>query len=161
LMLLASKVAEEIAVFDPDAVFIDVTGIGWGVYDRLRQLGFGAILFPVQVGEAAIKDKLYYNKRAEIWYRMREWLQEGGSLPDDRELEADLTGPEYGYDARERIQIEKKEDTKARGLASPDGADSLGVTFAANVEPRKRKKETWRDRLKTMKHTGAHSPQSA
>ena len=161
LMQLASKVAEEIAVFEPDAVFIDVTGIGWGVYDRLRQLGYGEVLIPVQVGEAAIKDNLYYNKRAEIWGRMRDWLREGGCLPDDRELESDLIGPEYGHDARERVQLERKQDTKKRGLASPDGADSLAITFATPIEPKVRKEPTWRDRLKRMKNSGNYSPQSA
>jgi len=160
-MQLASKVAEEIAVFEPDAVFIDVTGIGWGVYDRLRQLGYGEVLIPVQVGEAAIKDNLYYNKRAEIWGRMRDWLREGGCLPDDRELESDLIGPEYGHDARERVQLERKQDTKKRGLASPDGADSLAITFATPIEPKVRKEPTWRDRLKRMKNSGNYSPQSA
>jgi hypothetical protein len=164
-MQIASRVSAEIAEFDPDATFIDVTGIGWGVFDRLRQLGHSDKLFAVQVGEAAIKDKLYFNKRSEIWAAgIRDWLKAGGCLPDDRELESDLIAPEYGYDARERLQLEKKEDTKERGLSSPDCADSLGMTFAAHVEPnaRKRKKETWRDKLRAQRRLGNDvTPQSA
>lgn len=163
LMQLASKVVEEIREFEPDALFIDVTGIGWGVYDRLRQLGYGEILIPVQTGEAAVFDKLYYNKRAELWGRGRTWIQEGGCLPDDRELESDLIGPEYGYDARERVQLEKKEDTKKRGLASPDGADSLMLTFSIVVEPKViRRKETVLERMRRMhRASGRRTPQSA
>ena len=163
-MQIASRVAEEIVDFDPDAVFIDVTGMGWGVYDRLRQLGYGDILFAVQVGEAAIEDKRFFNKRAELWWKVREWLRHGGSLVDDRELESDLIGPEYGYDPRERVQMEKKEDTKERGLASPDGADSLALTFAVTVEPKKRKQETYRDRMRARlraQTSGGETPQSA
>lgn len=173
LALLGDRVAERIAEFDPDGVFIDVTGMGWGLYDYLRRkLGPRAsILYAVQVGEAAIEDRKHYNRRAEVWWRMRDWLVEGGCLPKhqfgrgedefDAELEADLTGIEYGYDNRERVQLEKKEDMKERGLASPDGGDSLAITFASTVQPKVRKKETWKDRLKHLKNTGQHSPQAA
>jgi len=51
-------------------------------------------------------------------------------LPDDRELMDDLIGPEYGFDARQRIQLEKKEDMKKRGLSSPDCGDALCYTYA-------------------------------
>jgi hypothetical protein len=57
-------------------------------------------------------------------------------IPDDRELLADLTGVEYGYalrDGRDAILLEKKEDMKKRGLASPDLADALALTFACPV----------------------------
>jgi hypothetical protein len=63
------------------------------------------------------------------------WLA-GGMIPDDRELLADLTGVEYGYalrDGRDAIILEKKEDMKKRGLASPDLADALALTFAYPV----------------------------
>ena len=63
------------------------------------------------------------------------WLA-GGMIPDDRELLADLTGVEYGYvlrEGRDAIILEKKEDMKKRGLASPDLADALALTFAYPV----------------------------
>lgn len=163
LMQLASVIAEEIEEFDPQAVFVDVTGIGWGVFDRLRQLGYGDILIPVQVGEAATQDKLYYNKRSEVWSKMRDAIREGMCLPDDRELEADLIAPEYGFDSRERVQLERKEDTKERGSASPDGADSLAITFATPIMPRAVDTEPkWRARLRRLQGAGVgYTPQSA
>jgi len=45
-------------------------------------------------------------------------LKAGGALPDDPELEAELTQVEYGFNARDELQLERKEDMKARGLAS-------------------------------------------
>ena len=63
------------------------------------------------------------------------WLA-GGTIPDDRELLADLTGFEYGdalREGRDAIILEKKEDMKKRGLASPDLADALALTFANPV----------------------------
>ena len=60
----------------------------------------------------------------------------GGMIPDDRELLADLMGVEYGYalrEGRDAIILEKKEDMKKRGLASPDLAAALALTFAYPV----------------------------
>jgi hypothetical protein len=121
--------------------------MGWGVYDRLRQLRPRVALYPIQVGEAAVDDKRFYNKRAEIWWRIREWLEAGACLPSDRELETDLTGIEYGYDPRERVQVEKKADMKERGLASPDSGDALALTFTTPLQSTRPKTPTWRARL--------------
>ena len=51
------------------------------------------------------------------------------------ELVDDLLSPLYKFDAANRIQLEKKEDMKARGLPSPDVGDALAMTFAAPVAP--------------------------
>jgi hypothetical protein len=148
LMRLADIVAGHIHEFKPDAVFVDATGMGWGVIDRLRQLGFGSIVIPVQVGEKATDEGRYVRKRDELWGVGKKWLEEGGCLPADPELEVDLTAPQYGYDPRMRIEIESKDDMKARGLSSPDSADSLLLTFASPIAPRtKHPPSTWRDRL--------------
>lgn len=66
---------------------------------------------------------------------MRAWLALG-AIPDSDELEADLTGPEYGYGPDQvSIQLESKKDMRARGLPSPDDADALACTFAEFVAP--------------------------
>jgi len=77
----------------------------------------------------------YANKRAEMWGEMRAWLKHG-AIPDDAELAQDLGGPEYGFNGRDQIQLERKEDMKKRGLASPDMADALALTFAFAAQPR-------------------------
>ncbi len=133
-MQLAARVAVLIQDHRPDAVFVDETGVGGGVVDRLRQLGHPVI--GVQFGarpDGAVDGELVANKRAEMWCRLRQWLKTGGALPDDRELAADLTGVEYGYTVHNEIQLEKKDDMKKRGLASPDAADALALTFAHPV----------------------------
>ena len=130
-MLLASLVAQEIEKHNADACFVDVVGIGAGVVDRLRQLNYNNII-EVSNGEVATDTKKYANKRAETWGKMKAWLPLA-DLPDDDELHDDLIGLEYGYDMHERIRLEKKEDMKARGLASPDCGDALAATFAQHV----------------------------
>lgn len=139
-MLVAGRVAEEYQRYRADAVFVDGGGLGAGVVDRLRQMRVPVI--EIQFGGKADRHSIgtgvdtasYANKRAEMWGNMRDWLK-GGSIPDDPELAADLTGVEYGFNVRNEIQLERKEDMKKRGLASPDNGDALALTFAYPVMP--------------------------
>jgi hypothetical protein len=133
-MQLAARAAHLIDHHRPDAVFVDETGVGGGVVDRLRQLGHAVI--GVQFGakpDGAVEGEMVANKRAEMWCRMRSWIATGGTLPDDRDLAADLTAVEYGYTVHNEILLEKKDDMKKRGLASPDAGDALALTFAHPV----------------------------
>ena len=54
-------------------------------------------------------------------------------LPSASAAAAGVAGVEYGFNARGEIQLEKKDDMKKRGLASPDIADALALTFALPV----------------------------
>ena len=89
----------------------------------------------MQSGSKATKP-VFANLRAEMWGNMRDWLEKGGSLPDSMELREDLTGVQYGYNMSGAILLERKEDMKKRGLASPDSADALALTFAFPVNRR-------------------------
>ncbi len=129
-MQTAGKVSEAMDEIEPAACFIDGVGVGGGVVDRLRQLGYRVT--DVNAGATPIDEKKYYNLRAEMWGKMRDWLKMG-CLPDDQELADDLIAPEYGFDGKNRIQLEKKERMKERGLASPDAGDALALTFASPV----------------------------
>lgn len=133
-MTLASRIAEHVNVFKRAGRFVllnvDGGGVGGGVVDRLRQLGYE--VNEVQFGSKAINMKVYANKRAEIWGALRDWLQ-GGALPDDAGLLAELTAVEYGFNITDQILLEKKESMKRRGLDSPDCADALAITFAVPV----------------------------
>lgn len=138
-MQLAAQVALAITELRPDAVFVDETGVGAGVIDRLRQLGHSRV-YGVNNGskpDGGLEQEVCVNKGAECWCRGRAWLKAGGSIPDDQELRDDLTGREYGYNAKNEIVLESKEDMKRRGLASPDKADGLFLTFAQPVPQRR------------------------
>ena len=129
-MTFAGYVAHEIDTFRPDAVFVDA-GRGEGVIDRLRQLGYKVL--EINFGGQAQDCGRYRNKRAEMWDKLRQWLEAGGALPQDTELKGELAAPTYSFDATGRIQLEPKEKMKERGLRSPDKADALALTFAMNV----------------------------
>ena len=79
---------------------------------------FGARADRTDARDAAAR---YANKRAEMWGFMKAWLK-AGSLPDDNDLTADLKAVDYGYDASDAILLERKDDMRRRGLASPDEA---------------------------------------
>ncbi len=134
-MTVAGRVAEEYQRFHADAVFVDGGGVGGGVVDRLRQLRVPVwdIDFSKKSDRPDIENViLYANKRAEIWGAMREWLKTG-AIPDDRDMIEQLSSPTYGFNARNEIQLERKDDMKKRGMASPDLADALALTFSYPV----------------------------
>lgn len=141
-MQLAARVVARRNETSADAVFIDGGGVGGGVVDRCRQLRLNA--FDVQFGGKSDRAHLpgtevavYGNKSAEMWGGMRDWLKVG-AIPDDPVLHAQLTSRRYAYvlrDGRDAIMLEPKAEMKKRGLASPDRADMLALTFAYPVQP--------------------------
>ena len=59
----------------------------------------GFPLIEVNVAQPAGDDATYNNMRAELWGRMRRWL-ETAEIPDDQELEDQLCSLQYGSMAR-------------------------------------------------------------
>jgi hypothetical protein len=78
---------------------------------------------------------MYGNKRAEMWGDMRDWLK-SAAIPSDRYLKSDMISPLMKPDSKGAIFLESKKDMKARGLASPDAADAIALTFAYPVASR-------------------------
>lgn len=135
-MEVAREVAAKVREYRPAVNFVDEVGVGAGVVDRLRDLGFTII--GVNGGSKPDDEETYYNKRVEMWGRMRDWIRHGGDLPYDMDLRAALIGVEYGYsDNRtgERVRLERKQDMKKRGLLSPDEGDALAMTFYHELAP--------------------------
>lgn len=132
----AEQVIQFIETERPDAIVVDADGLGAGTVDALRHRGYGAKLFEFHGGNTPQNHAAYFNKRAEAWGALRDWLMAGAEIPDDSELADDLTSPEYGFSASQQIQLEKKDDMKKRGLSSPDSGDMLAMTFAVKVAAR-------------------------
>lgn len=128
-MQVVREVARRADDRKPRVIFVDEIGIGAGVTDRLKQLGYPVI--GVNVGRRAERDELG-NKRIELYARLRDWLDEGGTLPSDKELRDELLSIEYHFTGAKQF-LESKENMKSRGLPSPDAADALVMTFAEPV----------------------------
>lgn len=120
-----------------DATVVDSDGIGAPVYDNLKFRGYGRRLFEFHGGKPANNTSAYFNQRAEAWGLMRDWLTAGAEIPNDPELEMQLSAPQYGFSPQQQVQLEKKDDMKKRcpELGSPDCGDALAMTFAVNVRP--------------------------
>ena len=157
-MALAARVAAVIEDWTPDAVFID-SGAGAGVIDRLRQLGHDVLEVPF--GGKAVQPHLFLNRRSEMWWGMKEWLESGGAIPNDLVLKKELAAPIYWFDASGRKVLESKDDIKKRlkGGQSPDIADALALTFASPVS-RKTPLQELQDRFGSPKKR-EHDPYAA
>jgi hypothetical protein len=70
-----------------------------------------------------------------MWSAMREWLKTA-AITEDRRLKDDLTGAKSLFTSSGAIQLESKKDMRSRGLASPDSADALCMTFAFPIAHR-------------------------
>ena len=128
---LATAVARFEDEHRADIVNVDLTGWGAGVVDAGRSWNrnWNGIMVGGSSGDPAC-----FNKRAECWWKTLQWLKDGGCLPQNTDLRDDLVGPQYFYSrSSNKIQLERKEDMKKRGLASPDLGDGLALTFAVPV----------------------------
>jgi len=130
-MEIVGRVIEAIEEFNPTLVVIDEGGLGAGIVDRLKEQRYKQVK-GVNFGNKSTKPIMYGNKRAEMWGNMREWLKTA-SVPTDKLLKSDLTSPKVKPDSKGTIFLEGKKEMKARGLASPDAADAIAVTFAYPV----------------------------
>lgn len=141
LMVLVGMIIEQIDRLGPDAVFVDSTGLGSGVCDRLKELGYGRIVHAVNFGNRASAPDKYRNKRAEMWGRMRDWFMDeaGVTLRDDDEIQRDIVAPQEIGNSVGAIQLEAKRDIKKRLGFSPDAGDALALTFAQHVGGRAEK----------------------
>ncbi|UYZ85319.1 hypothetical protein MTZ49_07170 [Entomomonas sp. E2T0] len=118
-------------------MFIDITGgLGAGVYDLLVLWGHGKRVTPVVFNAKPSDPRKYYNKRAEIWGEMADWIADPitPSIPDTDRLHMDLTAPSYSFTHNGQIKLDSKEKIKKETGKSPDDGDALALTFAAPIQ---------------------------
>ena len=136
LMQLVGAVKNEYESEDsldrPVSIYIDSIGLGSGVVDRLRELGLPAV--GINVSESPAMKNAYVNLRAELWGKMKNWLEQRGcAIPKDDDLLAELTAPRYSFNSSGRLRVESKDEMKKRGLSSPDLADACILTLAGDA----------------------------
>jgi hypothetical protein len=130
------------------AVTIDDTGLGGGVSDRLREQGYR--INACKLGEVARDSSRFINRRAENYWKLKEWLNKGGKLDPLCDW-SELTEIKYKPDSSGKIKIMSKDEMRTRGIESPDVADALMLSFDSVYNPsikrqlddyhRKKKKE--------------------
>jgi hypothetical protein len=130
-MQLVAEILDEFHVWKADMVCVDGTGVGTGVVARLRELNIPVV--DVMVGSQSTDPIQYFNLRTELWGRLRQWLRGEVDLDPDEELRSELIAPEYDHTGKMQLRLEPKKYTRQRLGMSPDKADSLVFTFAADA----------------------------
>jgi hypothetical protein len=130
LMQLTGAVVNECKIDKPEEIVVDSIGLGAGVADRMRELGFN--VRDVNVSEVAAMNDGAHRLRDELWLATRDWLRARAcKLPLNDDLRGELVGPRYTFTSNGKIIIESKDSMKKRGMRSPDIADALCLTFAS------------------------------
>jgi phage terminase large subunit len=120
---------------------VEINGVGAGVFDNLiaQVADTSNDLWWLNVvafdsGATAEEDEKYVNRRSELWFRGREFLAEGGAIPNFQRLKGELVAPVYGFDVRARRKVESKDDIKKKTKRSPDVADAVLISLTATGE---------------------------
>ena len=122
---------------------VDVIGVGAGVVDRLREQGLDVTPFNAAEGTDA-KDTSgelgFANRRSAAWWRLRELLDPSGdhalALPPDDTLTGDLTAPTWKPTSGGKVQVEGKDEIRARLGRSTDDGDAVVMAFEPEGAPR-------------------------
>lgn len=154
----AEKVRKVIGSQHKIRVKIDAIGVGWGVSSILeawRTEGIhDAEIVAVVVSEQTYRDDdegavmRPNNKRAEMWLTGRALLQPDGNtgrgqlrLRIDKRTRSQLAAPTFGTNSQGKTYIESKDHMKARGVPSPDRAESLLLCYYEPIVKPKSKGE--------------------
>lgn len=131
--LVMEAVAQHALPGEKPLVKIDVIGVGAGAYDVLAtEYADRVEVIPVNVAERATSQPNeggYRRLRDQLWFGMRDWLAEGGSLPQDEETRSDLIAPTFRFDAQGRYVVSDKDELRKTIGRSPDEADALALSI--------------------------------
>lgn len=131
LTIPCAILARAIDEWKPDAVFVDIVGVGAGVPGIMGRMGY--TVTGINGKTRAIEQQKYSNRRTEMLNKLKLWLLAGGAIDDDKKLRDDLVAPHVGSDSKGRLQVERKKDTVKRLKRSPDDGDALALTLAETV----------------------------
>lgn len=134
-MDLVGVIMEKYRDHQVDFICIDQTGIGQGVYDRLKELDYP--VKGVSFGEKS-EDPQFANLKAEWHWRERKWLLSGGRLLHNfgwNEFEIVKYKNKDG-----KIAIQPKEELFREGIPSPNCVDAAVLTMAIEDRNIKAKK---------------------
>lgn len=116
---------------------VDDTGLGGGVTDALNQElkrnveKYHYRVIPINFGESAQDKVKFYNRRAEMYWNLRELIiNKKIALPKNEQLANELASIRYEYTPKQQIKIEAKDEIKKRTGRSPDLADALALAFS-------------------------------
>jgi hypothetical protein len=142
-MDLVSAVSEFYRSKGADYIVIDRTGVGQGVFDRLKEMNYP--VRGVMFSEKSEED-MFQNIKAELHWKLRKWLVSGGKLLNNtgwNEFEIVKYKNKDG-----KIIIQPKEELFKEGIASPNCVDAAVLTMV--VEDKRIKAQKFIERNRGM-----------
>lgn len=126
-MDLIGVIMDKVRDYQVDFIVVDKTGVGQGVYDRLKELNYA--VRGVSFGEKS-EDDMFLNLKAEWHWRERQWLLSGGRLLHN----VGWNEFEYvKYKNRDgKILIQPKEELFRDGILSPNCVDAAVLTMVVS-----------------------------
>ena len=120
---------------DPAMMFLD-NGNGYGIIDRMVELGYGKKCMGVDFGGGAIEEDLYLNKRAEMGCAGAQWFINGGvGCPDDDVFQKHLCCvPKRIKTSSNLTKLESKDTIIKNTQIDPHLFDAFILTFAYPVK---------------------------
>ncbi|UOF80849.1 terminase large subunit [Caudoviricetes sp.] len=132
LMQTVGTVVNEAKLDNPSEICVDTIGLGSGVADRLREMGYNVV--DVNVAESSAMNPNANKLRDDLWMSVKDWLATRAvKLPKDETLRQELVAPRYSFTSLGKIVVESKDSMRRRGMRSPDLADALCLTFAGQA----------------------------
>lgn len=132
LMQTVGTVVNEAKLDNPTEICVDTIGLGSGVADRLREMGYNVV--DVNVAESSAMNPNANKLRDDLWMSVKDWLgTRAVKLPKDDALRQELVAPRYSFTSMGKIVVESKDSMRRRGMRSPDLADALCLTFAGQA----------------------------
>jgi len=131
-MAILPKITEFYSIYAPRTIAIDITGVGKGVYDRLNETKLSERIYGVVFGSKADEER-FFNKKAQLYWKAREWILKGGKLIKNDAWNEALT-IRYKIHSDRKIKIEPKENLLKKGIASPNVWDAFSLTFVEDLE---------------------------
>jgi len=127
-------------------VYLDNFGAGANVAQELALAG--QRIKAVNVGDKPQDEDMFLNRRAEGFWRLKQWFRKGGELIDHAGWD-ELMVIRYRKELSGKMKIMGKLEMKKEGIKSPDHADALMMTF---IEPEtfKRRKQIKRHKPKSL-----------
>jgi len=115
-------------------IYVDKVGIGKPVYDRLKEIPeVEKKVVGVMAGESPENKIDFFNKRAEMFWRLKEWLATS-YLFGTQNTWIDLLDVKYKIQSDKKVKIKSKDEMLSDGIQSPDVADSISLTFYDNEQ---------------------------
>lgn len=157
-MTQCGKIIVDIKETGATVAKVDKIGIGWGIVDRGKELNEPIVGInvsesatePAPDADDASSDDRFLNKKAELWWGVRDLFESGNidieddSTPYGEDLAAELCNVLYERLSSGKIKIkDKKKNAQGETISSPNLAEALMLAAAPMPKPKAAEWANW------------------